>query len=168
MTTVTPGSGATLRSSTAEQQLVEAVLFLWKNELIAARNPLAKYSVKWTVSGTGGNFTGNYSIPASQAVQFGGGLLISATPYLSGVPYSAGSGGTYSAETAESAALERIQYLQQLEGIPVLNPGNRDFVTGTFDSNTGIYQGSFSIPVTIYIQEDGSINFVANPYLIDD
>jgi hypothetical protein len=165
--TVNPGSGATLKSNTAEQQVVESVMLLWQAERVSVQNPTAVNSVVWTVNSSGGMFQGSFSLPATQSIQAGGALLITVVPYLSGVSFAVGANSTYSSASVEAAVLERLMYLQGLEQQSARNPNSRNFVTGTFDSETKLYQGTFSLPVATEIGSQGEIKFTAIPYLID-
>lgn len=74
---------------------------------------------------------------------------------------------TIGATTAEGAALEVLMYLQSLERDTAKNPQGRNFVTGTYNSDTGIYSGTFSFPCTLALNPDGSIKLSADEYLQD-
>lgn len=66
---------------------------------------------------------------------------------------TAGDGATLGATTIEGQFLQLIEYFQSLEA----TGGNTtNFFSGTYDSDTLIYSGNFSIPVKL----DDSINLV--------
>lgn len=147
MATITPGTGGTFQASTAEGQAIEAIVFLKSLENDALKNPTSRAGVGWTLE-NGTTLRGTYNLPATQTLN-NGSLAINATAYIVDHGYLAGSGGTFNAVTPESALLERLMYLQSLEnsGVTGSNPDNRNFVTGSFNSDTQLYAGTFSLPV---------------------
>lgn len=70
------------------------------------------------------------------------------------------------AGTAEGLALETLMRLQALERTPANNPDGRNFVTGTYNSDTGVYSGTYSFPVTQTIDAtNGNLVLEASEYL---
>ncbi|MBD1925758.1 hypothetical protein H6F74_05605 [Trichocoleus sp. FACHB-90] len=76
------------------------------------------------------------------------------------------TGADLKADTAEGLALESLMQLQAIERTTARNPDNRNFVTGTYNSDTGIYSGTFSFPVAQTIDPaTGNLVLAATPYL---
>lgn len=72
------------------------------------------------------------------------------------------------ATTAEGLALEVLMRLQALERTPAKNPDNRNFVTGSYNSDTGVFSGSFSFPCTQTLDgTTGALIVSAQEYLAD-
>ncbi|MBD1899265.1 hypothetical protein NDI44_08675 [Trichocoleus sp. DQ-A3] len=78
------------------------------------------------------------------------------------------TGDDLKATTAEGLALEALMKLQALERTPAKNPDNRNFVTGTYNSDTGVFSGTYSFPVIQTIDATtGNLTLVADEYLED-
>lgn len=81
---------------------------------------------------------------------------------------SALTGDDLKATTAEGLALEALMRLQGLERTAAKNPNNRNFVTGSYNSDTGLFTGTYSFPVTQTIDATtGNLTLVADEYLED-
>lgn len=165
MATITPGTGATIKSSSAEGQAVEILTYLQLQGTNTARNTLGANNIVGTVDLDQQVYSGTFSLPATQTISNSGSLSIVATPYLSGVIFSPGTGGTFKSETPEAYALEVLMALQGIEQTPGRNPNNANNVTGSYNSDTRIYSGSFSLPVDVSIDESGGVSITADPYL---
>ena len=167
MASITSGTGATLKSATAEGQCLEALVFLQLQEASTSRNPSAFNNVDGAIDTDDMLFSGSFNIPASQTLGSSGSLIIAADPYLSGVIFTPGTGGTFKSVTAEAYVLETLMYLQALEQNSLKNPQNRNFITGSYNSDTKVYTGTFSLPISLTLGTDGAVTCVANPYLLD-
>lgn len=167
MASVTPGTGGTIKSTTAEGQAHEILSFISLKQLSDVINPGQVSNVLATHDQQARTFSGTYQFSVSQAIDGGGSLTLSANSYLVGPGFQEGTGGTFKGNTPEKYALEVLMYLQNLERTPALNPSSRNFVTGTYNSDTGLYQGSFSLPVIMGIDaSSGVVNYGADPYLL--
>lgn len=169
MATITPGSGGTFVTETAEGRLIDAVCLLQSYEADSAKNSSGRTAVSGSFSIEDLTFTGAYSLPAEQTISNSGSLTIAATPYLTGATFTPGAGSpTFKSTTIEAYCLEVLQYLQILERNTAKNPQNKNFVSGTFNSDTGVYSGTFSIPVTLEIATvaPGGVTFNAVEYLL--
>lgn len=67
----------------------------------------------------------------------------------------------------EGAALELLMQIQKLESQSANNPNTRNFVTGTYNSDTNTYAGTFSFPCNLDIGTAGQIEIEVQPYLVD-
>lgn len=167
MATVTPGSGGTIKSTTAEGHLQEIMTFISIKQAALSTNPSEVTNVSCNHNQQALTFTGNYQFSVSQAIDGSGALTLEANTYLVGTGFQVGTGGTFKGNSPEKYALEVLMYLQGLEQNPSLNPQGRNFITGTYNSDNGLYQGSFSIPVLLGIDAtSGVVNYGANPYLL--
>ncbi|WOD37370.1 hypothetical protein [Nodosilinea sp. E11] len=167
MATVTPGTGGTIKSTTAEGQAHEILSFISLKQLSTVVNPGQVENVLGSHDQQAQTFSGTYQFSVSQAIDGNGNLTLSANSYLVGAGFQEGTGGTFKGNTPEKYALEVLMYLQNLERTPALNPSSRNFVTGTYNSDTGVYQGSFNIPVIMGIDAtSGVVSYGADPYLL--
>ncbi len=168
MATISPGSGGTFTSTTAEQRCLEALAFLHRAERDATLNSTTIRAIAGSFSLDTQTFSGTYSIPCQQTISATGGLAIAAVPYLSGVIFNPGTGEkTLNSTAIEAYALEALQYLQWLESQSSRNPQDRNYVSGSFNAENGLYSGTFSLPITFTFDAaaGGGINFDAAPYL---
>lgn len=167
MATVTPGTGGTIKSTTAEGQAHEILSFIGIKQRSLSTNPGEVTNVNGQHDQQALIFSGSYQFSVAQTISASGALTLEAVPYLVGSAFQVGTGGTFKGNSPEKYALEVLMYLQSLELNPATNPQNRNFITGTYNSDTSIYQGSFSIPVLMAIDAaSGVVNYGANPYLL--
>lgn len=167
MTLITVGTGATLNAPSAEGQCLEALVFLQIQEASSLRNPTVQNNVDGAIDTNDMVFSGAFNLPATQTLGSSGSLVIQADGYLASVIFSPGSGGTFKSVTPEAFALETLMYLQVLEQITAKNPQGRNFITGSYNSDTKVYSGTFSLPITLSLGATGEVIAIANPYLVD-
>lgn len=166
MATIQPGTGGTFKTATAEGRLVESICFLQMQESIAAQNSSGRNGVSGDFSIEDSVFTGTYQLPTEQAILADGSLTLVATPYLQGVTVDPGSGSpTFNSSILERYVLEVLMFVQSLERDAARNPQGANNVTGNYNSDTGLYSGTFSIPVSLSIGSDGRPVFTAQEYL---
>lgn len=167
MATITPGTGGTIVSTTAEGQAHEILSWISWKQANSSVNPSGVTNVTGTHDQQDLIFTGTYSFSVTQAIDPTGSLKLDAKTYLVGSGFQVGTGGTFKGNSPEKYCLEVLMFLQALEASSTTNPNNRNFVTGTYNSDTQIYQGSFSIPVILGVSTaTGVVNYGANPYLL--
>jgi len=167
MATVTPGTGGTIKSTTAEGQAHEIVSFISLKQASEVTNPGQVFNVLGNHDQQALLFSGTYQFSVTQAIDGNGGLVLSVNPYLVGPGFQQGTVGTFKGNTPEKYALEVLMYLQNLERNLTSNPSARNYVTGTYNSDTGLYQGSFSLPVIMGVDAaTGIVNYGADPYLL--
>lgn len=131
------------------------------------QNPTGATNINATHNQQTRVYAGSYRFDVVQAIADGGTLELQAQPFLTGTGFTAGTGGTFNGTTPERYALEVLMYLQLRENTPALNPDNRNFITGTFNSDNGRYDGVFSIPSTFALNPStGAIVYTASPYLL--
>lgn len=167
MVAITPGTSGTFQASTAEGRAIEILTFIQGQESATATNPEGRNYVTASIDLDDQIFSGTFSLPATQAISGDGSLTITATPYLVGAPIVPGGGSpTFKSSLPERYLLEVLMYLQGLERVASRNPQGRNAVLGTYNSDSGVYQGSFVIPVD-YALVNGIIQVTAKPYLTD-
>lgn len=168
MASISPGSLGTFKSTTAEGRLIEIVTYLDNLERNATNNPEAKDAISWRIDSADQAFSGTFSLPAQQAIGVGGVLQISALPYITGGNLSPGGDApTFVSAVPEAHLLEVLMTLQGWEANATRNPNNYNYITGTYNSDSRLYQGTFKIPVTTALETDGSLKVVAAEYLSD-
>lgn len=167
MATVTPGMGGTIKSTTAEGQAHEILSFISLKQLSEVTNPGQVSNVLAGHDQQAQLFNGTYQFSVSQVIDGSGNLTLSVNSYLVGSGFQVGTGGTFKGNSPEKYCLEALMYLQNLERDPTKNPSSRNYVTGTYNSDTGLYQGSFSLPIIFSLDAGtGVVNYGADPYLL--
>jgi hypothetical protein len=167
MSTVTPGTGGTIKSTTAEGQAHEILSWISLKQANSVINPAQAENVTGTHDQQALVFTGTYSFSVTQTIDSSGNLNLAANTYLVGSGFQVGTGGTFKGNSPEKYCLEVLMYLQSLEADATKNPNNRNFVTGTYNSDSRVYAGSFSLPVILGVDAGtGLVNYGANPYLL--
>lgn len=147
---------------------MEVLIYAQLQELDPTKNPSDRNYVLGSIDTDGLFFSGTYALPAIQSLSDDGSLRIVAIPYLQGVSVIPGTNApTFKSELLESYLLEVLMYLQITEKQTAKNPLNRNYITGSFNSDTDVYQGSFNLPVDISISPAGSIVVDAQEYLIN-
>ena len=164
MATITPGTGATIISATAEGQLHEIMNLLRIQEKDVTKNPSAFQNIAGDYSTVGDSYNGSFDVPVTYQDTGAGTRQIIGNEYLTGVTFSSGTGGTFKSSTPVSYFIEVIMYLQDLEANTTKNPNGRNFVTGTYSSDNKRFTGSVTLPVKQLIT-DGHVCFEALEYL---
>lgn len=166
MVAIQPGTGGTFKTATAESRAIEALCFLQLQEADSSKNPNARKAISGSFDTGDLTYSGTYAIPADQTLSSGVGLVIVATNYLVGVTINPGTATpTFQATRLEQYCLEVLQFLQTKERVAANNPQNRNAISGTFNSDTGLYQGAFSLPVSLTLTTEGKPLFSAIEYL---
>lgn len=167
MASVTPGLGGTCKSTTAEGQLHEVLTFIALKQANTTTNPEGTTNITGTHNQQSLVFAGTYRLSVIQSIGDGGSIVLTAESFLVGPNFYPGTAGTFSGNTPEKYALEVLMYLQSLELDSAVNTQNRNFITGTYNSDNQTYQGAFTIPVSLSIAPDsGSVLYEAVPYLL--
>lgn len=167
MASVTPGVDGTCKSSTAEGHLHEVLTFIALKQAQTLTNPSGITNVTGSHNQQSLVYAGTYRFTVSQSISAEGALVLTAESYLVGTNFMPGTGGTFKGNTPEKYALEVLMHLQGLEQDPALNPQNRNFISGTYNSDNQRYEGSYSIPVILGVDAvSGVVNYGANPYLL--
>lgn len=167
MASVTPGLGGTCKSTTAEGQLHEVLTFIALKQANTTTNPEGATPITGSHNQQSLVYSGRYRFSVIQAIGAGGSIVLTADSFLVGPNFYPGTGGTFSGNTPEKYALEVLMYLQLLESDGALNPQNRNFITGTYNIDNRVYEGAFTVPVSLSIAPDsGHVLYEAVPYLL--
>ena len=165
MATITPGTGGTLQSTTAEGQMVEIINFLQLQEANTAVNTTAADYVQATYNINTLVYAGTFSLPISQVSDSSGMIQLLAQNYLTNSNFSAGTGGTFSSNNPAQYLLEVLIYLKNLENSTMHNPQGKNNVSSSFDMDTLTFSGSINFPVTYSLDNSGNTIFSVNEYL---
>lgn len=167
MASVTPGTGGSIKSTTAEGQAHEILSFIALKQLSEVTNPGQVSNVLSGHDQQARLFNGTYQFSVSQVIDGSGNLTLSINSYLVGSGFQVGTNGTFKGNSPEKYCLEVLMFLQNLERDPTKNPSSRNYVTGTYNSDTGLYQGSFSLPCLFNLDAaTGVVSYGADPYLL--
>ena len=169
MANISAGTLGTFKTTKAEGRAIEVLTYCQNLERVAANNPQDVQGFQGSFDTESLLFEGSFSIPAAQALGPGGILQITVTPYLVGAVIAPGGDApTFVSTAPEAYALEVLMYLQSLEGQATRNPQSLNYVTGTYNSDTKLYAGTFSLPITITIDSTGkpvinAVEYLSNP-----
>lgn len=166
MSSITPGTGATLKSATAEGQLLEIFDFVQLQQLDAAKNPDGRRFLTSTYAINTGICSGSFNCPYTRSLNTEGQAIINIANYLTGVTFTPGTSGTFKSANPIAYAFEVLMYLQILEGDINKNPTNENRVSCTIDDNTLLVNSSFSMPFTHTLNSDGSTKLAGKAYLL--
>ena len=160
MVAITAGTGATIASPTAEGQAF-LMLQWWQNmEEDASKNPTSIQ--RFTGSkGTDNDrfFSGSWQILAKQEIGSTGSLTITADSYLSNLTFSPGSpAGTFKSTNPAAYLLEILSFLMARQNDSTKNPEKNNYIIGTYNAVSGIYQGQFSLPFATTMQANGTLD----------
>ena len=168
MASIRPGTLGTFKASTAEGRALEIISFLQLQESDPAKNPNEVNAIVASIDFEDSYYRGSFTVPAEQSITINGLLTIAATPFLQGVLISAGGDDpTFKSAIPERYLLEVLMYLQGLERSSAHNPQSQNNIQGSYNSDSGLYQGTFQIPVTFALTDSGGLLAQAIPYLID-
>lgn len=167
MAAITPGSGGTFKTLTAEGRTLEVLVFLQTLEKNPLKNPQNRTYINGTLNTRSGLYGGTFSLPVTESLFTDGSLRLQAKTYLEDSEVVPGSGSpTFKSATAEEYTLEVLSHLQMLERTPARNPQARNAITSSYNQDTGIMQGTFSLPCEISVDPvNGLPTFSAQPYL---
>lgn len=163
MAQITVGSSGTLLALTAEGQAMELLIFLQKKE---HEMNSGEDRVQASINLNNFTFNGSFSIPAIQAINELGQLVISANDYLPGVVFNGGSGGTFKSQTATQYLIEVINYLQLQEQSLAKNPNQENRVSAQYDIDTKLFTGNIRLNVNAGIDSSGSATISTTEYLL--
>ncbi|RAM49473.1 MAG: hypothetical protein C6Y22_22220 [Hapalosiphonaceae cyanobacterium JJU2] len=165
MTTITAGTGATIKSLTAEAQLIETFTYLQLAEADTSRNTNARDYVQGNFNINTATFNGSFSFPVVSSVNSEGQVVTSAVSYLSNDTFTAGTGGTFKSTNPLQYLLEILIFLQNREASNTYNPQLRNLISFNADGDSSTYSGSVTLPISMALNTDGTTKFTAVEYL---
>lgn len=158
------GTGATLKSTTAENQLLEIVSFIRIMEQNLNNNPqsLSKISASLDIKDL--SISGNFSFGLTKT-ESDFGTLFKVTEYLTNTNFNPGTGGTFKSPTPANYMREVLEYIQSLEANPSKNTQLINSITTSYDTDDLLYSGTFNFNLTLSIAANGATVFTAKEYL---
>ncbi|MHC5718997.1 MAG: hypothetical protein ACYTX0_44765 [Nostoc sp.] len=166
MTTITPGTGGTLKSVKAESALVELVTFLKNAQADLTINPNKFNYVTIDYNVNTGSVSISFNLPASTLITTIGTIEIIAPEYLTNLGFIAGSGGTFKNTTAAGCLIEIASFLQNKESDIVANPNSNNYTNFNYDGDNAIFGGTATIPCTVLIDANGKPVINVSEYLL--
>lgn len=160
MTTITkPTTEATITAPTAEGCLFQALNLLQILESSAAKNPNKLERITGVSDKDVLEYRGTWSLQVQGELLPDGSLKVFTVPYLQGVDFLSGDGGTFSASSLEQYAFSVLNFLINRQNEPTYNPNQRFFVQGSIDflSNPPMASGSFRLPIQTALGENGQV-----------
>lgn len=169
MSTITPGTTGSLKSTTLENALHEALLLCISYELSTTKNPLATRNIVMACDFSQNKVTGSFTF----------GLLVSVdsttgTPtntileYLTNSGYAPGGGGTIKSSIISAAIVEIAERIQIQDRNSLKNPTAKNTITGlSYDSEANTVSGNFDYEIVVTIGTDGVPTVAAKTYLLD-
>lgn len=167
MTTLNPGTGGTLKATTLENAIQEILVWIIATERDIAKNPNQIRnitSLSWDL--TTRLFSASYTIPVIKNIDATGNSCFQGKEYLTNDGFIQGSGGDLLSTGAVATLLEISERIQTLENDLAKNPDSKNFVGGTFNTNSLTYSGSVSAIFKEKFDTDGEIIFEVEEYLL--
>lgn len=167
MATITPGTGGTLRSTTIEGALCEALKLLKGYEQDSVKNPAnLNYVFTYSQDFVTNRIDTTWSIPVQRVIDSTGGTTYRCAEYLTSVGYAAGTGGTLKSTTLANVILEISEKMQELEANPLKNTRALNQLTGSIQMDTLTFTGSFSGTITGTPNTSGKTETTIAEYLL--
>ncbi len=166
MATITPGTAATIRATTAEKQLFHCLLLLQELETSTLYNPTRKDYVQTSFNDNAATFNANFSIPCEPALGTDGKPTFVGSNYLIGYSFNPGTTlGSFKSTSLPAYLVEVLFYCQILESDTATNPNNKNFLTANYDSDRKIFTGNVTLPYTKTIEQTGDVTISIPEYL---
>jgi hypothetical protein len=166
MAKIEPGEGATFRADTAEGKLFQALQWWQLQEENKTINPNGEEYFTGSKNTDTDNrfFEGTWKIPAIFIPQP---LSINAGVIYQNLDFSPGTGGTFVGVTPTAYTLEVLLWLiQRQNDTSNYNPDKFDYITGRYDANSQMWEGSFKLPYQTTLLPNGGTQDLARPYLL--
>lgn len=167
------GTGGTITGVTnLEDWTFSLINFLRIQQGTAAKNPNNLRYLTVTQN-TDGAVSGSFSCPVTVSGGATGVSTITATSYLTGVTYTAPTGGDSGAVNEVQALIDAVRRQKALELDPTKNPTNANYLswsvamgaTGAGTNNATINIGFSGLPGDMTQAANGSINIEGRTYL---
>ena len=166
MAAIVPGEGGTFSGNTAEMIIFQAMVFWSLQEENEVINPNSEEYFTGSKNTDTNNkfFEGTWKIPA---IFIPRPLTIIAATIYQGLSFSPGTGGTFAGETAEAYTLEVLLWLiNRQKDTSNYNPDKFDYISGRYDANAGMWEGTFKLPYQTILLPNGGTQDIARSYLL--
>jgi hypothetical protein len=166
MTAIIPGTGATIESDSAEQQLLDIITLIKGWEKVPSKNPSNASTINCSLAYGSGLANISFQIPATPSIDGAGNQVMNVLSYLINTGFTPGTGGLFKSTSPEAYFAEVLSYLEITEGISNKNPNQNNYVSSTFDSDNRFFTGTVTLPFTFELGE-GFVKIRASEYLLD-
>lgn len=168
MASLTPGSGATLKSTTLEAAFHEALSLAAILEQDPLKNPQALSRIVMGLNVRTGQVTGTFSFEVTPTTAADGSTSFPVVEYLQNTGYTKGTGGGLVSAGLCGAIVELAEKIQAKERLASKNPQGVNGVSGlNYGTETQIVNASFDYLVTGSVIAPGAYSCVAKIYLLD-
>jgi hypothetical protein len=175
MTAFANGTGGTLSGITSvEDWFAGCVNFLLSQQMNSARNPTNIRNLDRTINSSGA-MSGSLVVPVTTSAGSGGNLAVTAASYLTGVTWTAPSGGDAAPTNEVIAVIDAARRIKLLELDTSKNPTNANYITefaiamgttsvgGTTNGTCTIRWSGF--PLDLTVAANGDSTYSGRPYL---
>ncbi|MCC3473303.1 MAG: hypothetical protein JGK38_23900 [Microcoleus sp. PH2017_15_JOR_U_A] len=169
------GTGGTLAGITSvEDWFTGCVNFLLSQQINSARNPTNIKNLDRTINSSGA-MSGSLVVPVTMSAGSGGNLAIAAATYLTGVVWTAPSGGDAAPSNEVIALIDAARRIRLIELDTTKNPTNANYITdlsfamgstsvgGTTNGTCTIRWSGF--PLDLTVAANGDSTYSGRPYL---
>ena len=167
MAIITAGVGATILATTAEGQAFQLLQWWQMQEENLTINPLQQEYFTGTKNTDTNNkfFEGSWKIPATFTAVAP--LILVPGILYQGMVFTPGTTpGTFTGATPTAYALQVMLWLINRQSNSQFNPDKFQNITGNYDANAGLYEGTFKLPYTTSLLPNGGTQDVARAYLL--
>jgi len=165
MALITPGEGGTFSGDTGEKKAFQALTWWALMEENESINPNEEEYFTGVKNTDTKFFEGTWKIPANFTLQPA--LSIIAGVIYSGLSFSPGTGGTFQGQTPEMQTLEILLWLiQRQNDTSSSNPDKLEYITGTYNPNSTMWEGTFKLPYQTILLPNGGTQDIARSYLL--
>lgn len=168
MTTITPGTGGTLKSTTLENAFHECLVKGLSYELDSTKNPSSIKNITLALDLATNRARGTFSFSFGLELGTTGQMTVTVSEYLTSTGFTSGTGGTVRSNTIASAIVEIAEMLQAKDRLPSKNPSQANTITGlSYDSETLVVTGAFEYGIVTSVEATGNTIISAKNYLLD-
>ena len=168
MGSVAPGTNGTLKSTTIENILYEALSIAsnWENDLV--KNPTGEKKISLSLDMAAKRATASFSQKVNREKTSTGSTAFPVQTQLVSSGYAAGTGSAIISTNIYAAIVEICEEIQRRDADNLKNPQGLNTVTSlSYDSEALAVSGSISLVVDFAIDATGNIVSRARTYLLD-
>lgn len=168
MGSITPGTNGTLKSTTLENALYEALTIASNWESDIAKNPTLESRVSIQSSFATKTLEANFNFKLEKSFNSTDATSFPVVTQLLNTNYSAGSGGTIIAPNIYAAIVRLCEEIQNRESNVNKNPQAKNAITSlNYDSESLVVKGSVNMNLDFTTDSTGSVVSRARVYLLD-
>jgi hypothetical protein len=167
MAPITPGQDSTFPGADSiEKHLFQNFRWWQLQEENKSINPLGEEYFTGTLKTDTNDkfFEGTWKIPAVFDPLL---MTMTAGIIYQGLNFSPGTGGTFKNPSASGYTLEAILWaIQRQNDTSNFNPDNFEYITGRYDANIQMWEGTFKLPYQTTLLSNGGTQDIARSYLL--